>query len=102
MHFECEAHLALARAVLATEGLPARDTIERTLGRALSLVGETGGKALEPFIRVELGNLARLAGDEAARHRALLEAHRLFTEMGATARAEQMAKELERGSGSTS
>jgi tetratricopeptide (TPR) repeat protein len=93
-HFECEAHLALARVVLATEGLTARDTIERTLGRALSLVGETGGKALEPFIRVELSNLARLTGDEATRQRELRDAHRLFVEMGATARAEQVAREL--------
>jgi class 3 adenylate cyclase/tetratricopeptide (TPR) repeat protein len=93
-HFECEAHLALVRVVLATEGLTARHTIERTLGRALSLVGETGGKALEPFIRVELSNLARLAGDEATSQRELREAHRLLVEMGATARAKQVAKEL--------
>jgi adenylate cyclase len=94
-HFECEAHLALARVLLATEGLAARDTIERTLGRALSLVGETGGKALEPFIRVELGNLARLAGDEATGLRELREAQRLFVEMDAPIRAEQVAKELQ-------
>jgi hypothetical protein len=62
--------------------------------RALSLVGETGGKALEPFIRVELSNLARLAGDEPARQRELREAHRLFLEIGAPIRAAEVAKEL--------
>src|SRR5207244_1036435 len=71
----------------------ARHTIESALGRALSLVGETGGKALEPFIRVELSNLARLAGDEATRRRELHEAHVLFTEMGAPLRAEPVARE---------
>jgi adenylate cyclase len=100
-HFECEAHLALARVVLATEGLTARHTIERTLGRALWLVGETGGKVLEPFIRVELGNLARLAGDKATGQRELREAHRLFVDMGATAHAERLVRELERRPGST-
>jgi adenylate cyclase len=94
MHHECEAQLAMARVVLATEGLTARHTIERTLGRALSLVGETGGKALEPFIRVELGKLARLAGDEAIGQRELREAHRLFIEIGAPIRAEQVAPQL--------
>jgi hypothetical protein len=33
-------------------------------------------------------------GDERKRERELCEAHRLFTEMGATIRAEQVAKEL--------
>ena len=94
MYNECEAHLALACVVLATEGLPAYHTIEKTLARALFLVGETGAKALEPFIRVGLGNLARLAGDEATREHELREAHRLFNEIGAPIRAAEVAKEL--------
>jgi len=80
----------------------AKGAIETALARALELVGETGGKILQPSIRLELAELARLAGDEAAREHELRAAHRLFTEMGATARAGQMAKELERRSGSTS
>src|SRR5262249_26843227 len=43
---ECEAHLALACVLLATEGLTACHAIEKALGRALSLVGETAGTAL--------------------------------------------------------
>jgi hypothetical protein len=35
-----------------------------------------------------------LTGDEAARDRELREARRLFTELGAPIRAEQVAKEL--------
>ena len=37
---------------------------------------------------------ARLAGDEATRQRELREAHRLFIEMGAPIRAEQVATQL--------
>jgi hypothetical protein len=38
--------------------------------------------------------LARLNGDDTARQRELREAHRLFLEIGAPIRAEQVAKEL--------
>jgi hypothetical protein len=47
-----------------------------------------------PFVHVERAELARLTGDEATRERELREAHRLFIAMGATIRAEQVAKEL--------
>jgi hypothetical protein len=85
----------LARALLGSEATGSKEAIEAALVRALEVVGETGGK-LEPAIRLELAELARLAGDDTARERDLRAAHRLFTEMGATARAEQVAKELER------
>jgi len=45
-------------------------------------------------VHVERAALGRILGDEATRQRELREAHRLFTEMGATARAEQVVKEL--------
>jgi class 3 adenylate cyclase len=41
-------------------------------------------------------------GDETARERELSEAHRLFAEMGATARAERIAQELTATAGATS
>ncbi len=85
--FEREAHLALARVLLRTEGARSRKAIEAALGRALALVEESGARGLEPFIRVELAELARLTGDEAARRRELREAQRLFTEMGAPSNA---------------
>ncbi len=47
-----------------------------------------------PRIGVERAKLARLVGDEAGRERHLREAHRLYTEMGATGHAERVAKEL--------
>ena len=91
---ECAGHLALARALLATDGAKARNEVEHALGEALRLVEETGARSYTPEICVERAELARLSGDAAARQRELREAHRLFTEMGATARAEQVAKEL--------
>ena len=64
------------------------------LRQALALLEETGARCHEPFILVELAALAGLTGEQAARRGFLREAHRLFTEMGATPRAEQVAREL--------
>ena len=99
---ECAGHLALARALLATDGAKARNEVEHALGEALRLVEETGARSYTPEICVERAELARLSGDAAARQRELREAHRLFTEMGATARAEQVARELGSSTESTS
>src|SRR5206468_8342268 len=88
------AHLALARVLLGSAGPAARAEIEAALARALELARETGAKAFEPLVNVELAELARQSGDQEGRERALREAHRLFTEIGATARAEQVAREL--------
>ena len=88
------AHLALAQVLLRTEGAAARDAIEDALGRAATLVEETGARGRLPFVHVERAELARLTGDRAGRERELREAQRLFEEMGAAARAEQVAREL--------
>ena len=45
---------------------------------------------------LERAELARLTGDETSCKHALREAHRLFVEIGATARAEQVAREIGR------
>jgi len=54
----------------------------------------SGAKSYEPFLHVERAELAAALGDDASRQCELRKAHRLFTEMGATVRAEQVAKEL--------
>ena len=46
------------------------------------------------MIHVELAELARQNGDEAERERELSEAHRLFTQIGATGHAERLAGRL--------
>jgi adenylate cyclase len=91
---ECRAHLALARVLLRAEGAAASGEIEAALHAACALVEGTGARVLEPFILLERAELARLTGDEPARRRALREAQRLFTEVGAPLRAEQVARAL--------
>ena len=44
--------------------------------------------------QLERAELARLTGDKASREQALREAYRLFVEIGATARAEPVAREI--------
>jgi tetratricopeptide (TPR) repeat protein len=91
---EIHANLALARVMLGSAGPAARAEIEAALACALELARDTGGKAFEPFVHVELAELARQGGDEKGHERQLREAHRLFTEIGATGHAERLAGEL--------
>ena len=95
--FEIAALLAWARVHRATDGADGAAGIEAALRDAMALVQATGARACAPFIHVERAALAHLLGDEATRQGELREAHRLFTEMGATARAEQVARELGQG-----
>jgi ATP/maltotriose-dependent transcriptional regulator MalT len=80
---ECYARLAQAR-ILAGSG------DARALDRTLALVEETGAACYAPFVHLERARLARHAGDQAACGKELRVARRLFTEMGATARAAQL------------
>jgi len=89
---EVAALLARARVGMAEGGTS--PTVERDLDDATARVDETGAERSRPLIYVERARLARRRGDEAARQRELREAQRLFTEMGATARSEQVAREL--------
>ena len=47
-----------------------------------------------PDIRIARADLARLTGNDETRRRELRQAQELFTEMGATVRAERVASEL--------
>jgi hypothetical protein len=63
-------------------------------------IESTGVSSSEVGVRHEIGaEVARLAGDEATHQRELREAHRLFTEMGATMRAEEAARDFARDPG---
>ena len=93
--FEIEAQLGLAHVLLAEGDADVRAAIESALDRAVECVEITGARSYLPQIGVERAKLARLVGDEAGRERELREAHRLFTEIGATGHAERLARELD-------
>jgi hypothetical protein len=46
------------------------------------------------MVHVEFAELARQSGDEEGRERELHQAHRLFTEIGASSHAERLSAEL--------
>jgi len=92
--YEFSALLTRIRALRETLGLQATREIEAALAEADAWLEMSGAKSYEPFLCVERAELARVNGDEAARERALREAHRLFTEMGASIRATEVAKGL--------
>jgi hypothetical protein len=93
--YEFPALLTRIRALRETRGLEAKPDIEATLAEADAWLEMSGAKSYEPFLHVERAELARLTGDEAARHRELREAHRLFLEIGAPIQAAEVARELE-------
>jgi len=93
---ECFATLVHARVLLSTEGLAGGAGAASALERARALVEETGARCWAAFVRVERARLARLSGDEAGYAQEMGLAHHLFTEMGATARAEEVAREIGR------
>jgi len=92
--FDLRVLLARGRVLVAIDGARSVPEIDAVLRHATALVTSTEAHAYMPFIHVERAELARLRGDEAIRQRELREGHRLFTAMGATARAEEVAGEL--------
>ena len=91
---EIRCRVVQARVQLAAEDPAALADVDVILKAALQLIERIGARGEEPFVRLELAELARRRGDEAAAQCELREAHRLFTEMGATGHAERLAKEL--------
>jgi class 3 adenylate cyclase/tetratricopeptide (TPR) repeat protein len=92
--WEFPAQLVLARVRRETEGVQAAGAIERILSETLAFADEAGAKGWRPFVLLERAEVARMRGDEGGRGRLLREAHQLFTDMGAAARAEQVAREI--------
>jgi hypothetical protein len=91
---EFSALLTRIRALRAVRGGEAEQEIEATIVQADDWLEMSGAKSYQPFLHVERAELARLTGDEASRQRELREAHRLFLEIGAPIRAEEVAKEI--------
>jgi hypothetical protein len=74
----------------------AGDAVEAKLAKAelktaLSPVEELGVRVYAPVLHLELGKAARIMGDDAASERHLRQAHDLFLEVGAPARAREAA-----------
>jgi tetratricopeptide (TPR) repeat protein len=91
---ETYARLAQARVLLGSPNTIARAEVEAALARVLELARETGAKAFEPLVHVELAELALKLGDEEGSERELREAYRLFTEIGASGHADRLASKL--------
>jgi class 3 adenylate cyclase/tetratricopeptide (TPR) repeat protein len=82
--WECFARLVHGRVALRVGGPGLRPAALASLERALALVEETGARCYEPFVRTELAEAARLAGDAAACRRERAAARRLLAEIGAS------------------
>jgi hypothetical protein len=93
--YELRAQLTRMRARREIDGIEATREIEAVLERVLARVREAGARGFEPQVYLERAELARLTGDAVGRQRELREAHRLFSEMGATSRATEIARELD-------
>jgi adenylate cyclase len=91
---EIFARRALARVLLAREGAKAARAIAEALDGAERLIEQAGALSYRPLVLLERAELARLVGDAAARRRVLAEAHRVFTEIGATGHAERLVPAL--------
>jgi ATP/maltotriose-dependent transcriptional regulator MalT len=94
LYYEALAQLALAAALLATDGVVSRAEIESTLERAEHLVASIEGRALSPRILELRGRLAAAVGDAPTSDRTLREALALYHAIGATGHAERLAQEL--------
>jgi class 3 adenylate cyclase/tetratricopeptide (TPR) repeat protein len=92
--WEIAAHLARARVLLGADGTTRAQQIEEALRSATALVDGTEARWYSPLIHVERARLMHLIGDHTGSRRELAEAQRLLTEMGAVARAEQVAREM--------
>jgi class 3 adenylate cyclase/tetratricopeptide (TPR) repeat protein len=91
---EAQAHLALAGAMLLTDGTLPRAEIESALERAEELVESIAARSLSPRILEMRGRLANALGDASASDRALHEALDLYRAIGATGHTERLAQEL--------
>jgi adenylate cyclase len=94
---ELEGQLALARVLLADAGKITAGraaAITTALDRAGTVVEECRARGFEPLVLVERARFAARVGDDGARTRYLREAHRLFTDIGATGHARRLGEEV--------
>jgi len=88
---ELENVVALARAEVA---LGHDDAVDPLLARAETLITTTGAFVFRPHLAEIQAARARLRGDHETAERELRQAHRLFTETGATGHAARLGRQL--------
>jgi adenylate cyclase len=89
--YEAQARLQLARAMLAGPHPADEPSARAELDQALNIVQAQGIRSYSPYIHLELAHLARSVGNQAAYHEGLSRAHRLFLDVGAHGRAQELA-----------
>jgi tetratricopeptide (TPR) repeat protein len=94
--YECDAQLVLAGSLLRESGShsEAAGEIGAALNRVEELIDQMGAESRRPRLEELRAEHALARGNTDGRDRHLREAHRLFTEMGATGHAERIANEL--------
>jgi tetratricopeptide (TPR) repeat protein len=90
MH-ECRASLFLGRALVTRSGDADLIEAEKALADAMAIVNRTEARAYEPYVRAELAALASARGDDSLRRREMAHAAALFRDIGAEARAIEVA-----------
>ncbi len=79
--------------LIQTDRADAVDTIRATLDCARNRAERQGSRPLLAQIHEAYAELGRCLGDDDAHERELREAHRLYTEIGATGHAERVGGE---------
>jgi len=92
--YEAQAQLALAAALLPSNGVVPRDEIESALARAEQLVESLAARSLSPRILEVRGRLAAALEDARASTGLLREALALYREIGANGHAARLEGEL--------
>src|SRR5262249_39973782 len=93
-YHEAQAQLALAAALLATDGVVPRAEIESALERAEHLVESIEGRSLSPRILEQRGRLAAACGNAPAANRTLRQALELYRGLGARGHAGSVTRRL--------
>ena len=84
------AQRALVHVLLAKEGRAAATAVRAALAEAERITEETGATSFAPLVLLDRAELARVEDDAGTREGALREAKRLFADLGAPVRVQQI------------
>jgi adenylate cyclase len=95
--YEAQARHQLARAILADPAPGEEKAARAELDHAMSIIQAHGIRSYAPHIHLELARLAEVVGDPVVYADELDRAHRLFVDVGAHGRAEEVASMVRAG-----